>query len=141
MDTQGFALGCHITPRWGALNLARAPPWYHDIPARIRGRYVGGSGAAECSTTITAMRRDRFSFWTTRAPPQPDLSNHLPQKGQVAFALSGPRFNTIFPPSPISGYHAIGGLVENIGEGRPYTLAEYEEIGRKADLATAIACG
>jgi len=32
----GFALGCHIKPRWGAFHLARAPPWYHDIPARIR---------------------------------------------------------------------------------------------------------
>jgi len=36
MDTQGFALGCPITPRWGTFNLARAPPWYHDIPARLR---------------------------------------------------------------------------------------------------------
>lgn len=33
------------------------------------------------------------------------------------------------------GYHAIGRQVENAAEGRPYTLAEYEELGRKADAA------
>jgi hypothetical protein len=37
------------------------------------------------------------------------------------------------------GFHAIGGLAQNVAEGRPYTLAEYEEIGRAADHASEIA--